>query len=157
MMGYYKNPAATEKVIFERAGARWLRTGDLGTVTEDGEFHVTGRLKRIFWAVGEQAAIFRVYPMAIDEVVCRCPGVARCGVVGLKDKERGYLSVVFMVPEDWNGDRNALQREILLLIRRELNDVSQPSAIHFLDSLPTTRAGKVDFTALEKLAQEMAE
>lgn len=154
MMGYYKESEATAEVIFEENGVRWLRTGDLGMVTENGAFHVTGRLKRIFWGLGESNTVYRIYPMAIEETICCCPGVAHCGVVGLPDKEKGYLPVAFVVPEDRDTDQGALRREILALARRELNGVSQPQAIHFLDSLPTTRAGKVDFAALEKLAQE---
>lgn len=154
MQGYYKNPEATEEVIFEENGVRWLRTGDLGMVTEDGAFHVTGRLKRIFWGLGESNALYRIYPMAIEEIICRCPGVVRCGVVGLPDKVKGYLPVAFVVPEKQDTDQNALRREILALTKRELNSVSQPHAVHFIDSLPTTQAGKVDFKALEKLAAE---
>ncbi len=154
MTGYYKKPEATAEVIFEENGVRWLRTGDLGMVTEDGAFHITGRLKRIFWGLGESNTVYRIYPMAIEEIICRCPGVAHCGVVGLPDKAKGYLPIAFVVPKNRDADQDALRREILALTQRELNSVSQPHAIRFLDNLPTTRAGKVDFRALEKLAQE---
>lgn len=157
MLGYYKRPEATNELMFEQEGVRWMRTGDLGMVTEDGAFHITGRLKRIFMSVGEQAAIFRVYPMEIEKAICSCPGVAHCGVVGVKDKEKAYLPVAFVVPEKHDIDQNALRQEITALTKRELNRVSQPAAIYFVDSLPATRAGKVDFRTLEQEAQKLME
>lgn len=154
MQGYYKNPEATDDLMFEHNGVRWMRTGDLGMVTEDGAFHVTGRLKRIAWAMDDGGLIFRIYPMRIEEIVCQCLGVARCGVVGLPDSRRGYLPVAFVVPQGKDVDRDTLRRDILAFTRRELNSVSQLHAIHFVDSLPTTSAGKVDFKALEQMAEK---
>lgn len=154
MEGYYKNPQATAELIFTREGIRWLRTGDLGMVTEDGALHVTGRLKRIAWAKGDEGIIIRIYPMQIEETICRYPGVARCAVVCLCDSQRGYVPVAFVVPQKQDADRDALQRDIMALIRQKLNSVSQPQAIHFLDSLPATRAGKIDYKALEVMAAE---
>lgn len=154
MQGYYKNPEATANLMFEHNGVRWMRTGDLGMVTEDGAFLVTGRLKRIAWAMDDGGLIFRIYPMRIEEIVCQCPGVARCGVVGLPDSQRGYLPVAFVVPQGKDVDRDTLRRDILAFTRRELNSVSQLHAIHFVDGLPTTSAGKIDFKALEQMAEE---
>lgn len=154
MLGYYKKSDATDELMLKKDGVKWMCTGDLGMVTEDGALHITGRLKRIFWSFGESDVVYRVYPMQIEEAICRCPGVAHCGVVGIKDTEKGYLPIAFVVPEKQSIDQNTLRQEILALTKRELNSVSQPSVIHFLDSLPTTRAGKVDFFALEKIAQE---
>lgn len=155
MEGYYKNLEATAELIFEREGVRWMRTGDLGTVTEDGALHVTGRLKRIAWAVGEEGIIFRIYPMRIEEAICRCPDVARCAVVCLRDSQRGYMPVAFVVPKEQDVNRDALQRDIMTLAQQELDSVSQPQVIHFSSNLPATRAGKIDYKALEVMAAEM--
>ena len=154
MLGYYKRPDATDDLMFEQDGVRWMRTGDLGMVTEDGAFHITGRLKRILWAVGEDDIVFRVYPMQIEAVICECPGAAQCGVVGLPNEKQGYLCVAFVVPKNQDADRDVLRQDILALTRQKLNLASQPHTIHFVDSLPTTRAGKIDFKALEKRAAE---
>ena len=154
MQGYYKRQEATNELMFEQDGIHWMRTGDLGMVTADGAFRVTGRLKRIFWVRAEDNNIYRIYPMAIEEVICRCPGVAHCGVVGMKNQEKGYMPVAFVVPENQGIDQNELQQEIITLTKQELNSVSQPYAIYFLENLPTTRADKVDFQKLEEMVMK---
>jgi len=72
MLGYYKNKEATDELFFEENGIRWMRTGDLGLVTEEGFFQITGRIKRIFWRLGDDGIVYRVYPMKIEEVICQC-------------------------------------------------------------------------------------
>lgn len=154
MLGYYKNPEATADLFFERDGTRWMRTGDLGMVTEDGAFHITGRLKRIFWSLGEDGIVYRVYPMKVEEVISRYPEVRQCGVVGLANGKRGYLPVAYVVLRNADADQEEARRSILNLCRAELNSSSQLHGLHFVDRLPLTRAGKIDFRELERMAKE---
>lgn len=154
MLGYYKNPEATAELFFERDGTRWMRTGDLGMVTEDGAFHITGRLKRIFWSLGEDGIVYRVYPMKVEEVIGRYPEVRQCGVVGLTNGKRGYLPVAYVVLRNADADQEEARRSILNLCRTELNSSSQLHGLHFVDRLPLTRAGKIDFRELERMAKE---
>lgn len=152
MLGYYKNPEATADLIFERDGARWMRTGDLGMVTEDGAFRITGRLKRIFWSLGEDGIVYRVYPMKIEEVIARCPEVKQCGVVGLANGKRGYFPVAYVVLRDKDMDHEDIRCRIQEICRKELNSTSQIHELYFMDRLPLTRAGKIDFQELERMA-----
>ena len=100
MLGYYKHPEATEELFFEADGIRWMRTGDLGMVTEKGFFHITGRIKRIFWKMGDDDIVYRVYPMKIEEVICQCEAVAHCAVVGRKNTAKGYDPIAFVVKKN---------------------------------------------------------
>ena len=151
MIGYYKNEDATKEIIFEENGVRWLRTGDLGHITPEGYFHLTGRIKRIFWGIGPDHTPQRIYPMEIERVLCTCPEVENCAVIGKPNGERGYLPIAYVVPAP-SADRSRLEEQLGQLCEKELHGNAVPYAYHFVDRLPTTPAGKVDFRALERTA-----
>ena len=153
MKGYDQNEAATNEIIFEKNGQRWMHTGDLGHVTEEGFLVISGRLKRIFWAISTNKISYRVYPMAIEKVISSHAAVKLCSVAGKPDDERGYLVIAYVVLHE-NDAQKQVQEELAVLCRKELPETSQPRSYHFLDRLPTTPAGKVDFRALERFNEK---
>ena len=153
MTEYFQNPSETAEAFYEKDGVRWLRTGDLGYVSENGGFHITGRIKRILWAVGPDNVPFRVYPMEIERVLCTHPSVKACAVVGLANGEKGFLPIAYVVLKD-SIQREDIERDLAKLCAKELHGNAQPYAYRFIDKLPTTPAGKVDFRALESMAAE---
>ena len=155
MLGYYKHPKATEELFFEVDGTRWMRTGDLGFVVQDGFFHITGRIKRIFWRQGEDGGVYRVYPMKIEEVICQCDAVDHCAVVGRKNESKGYDPIAFVVKKDDTQSEQELAAAIRENCRKHLPANSQPSKIFFVKSLPMTRAGKIDYRFLEEKADNI--
>ena len=149
MMEYYKNPEATREIIFEENGTRWLRTGDLGHVTKEGYFRLTGRLKRILWSIGADKTPSRVYPMEIENVLSRHPAVDKCAVVGRTNGQKGYLVIAYVTLKSKDTGDN-IEKELRQLCRQELKENSWPFEYHFVEKLPTTGAGKIDFRTLEK-------
>lgn len=147
MLGYYRQEEATRETITEENGIRWLRTGDLGYVTEDGAFYITGRIKRLLWALS-QDVVYRVYPMAIERVIDKHPAVRQCAVVGKPDGDRGFLVIAYIILKD--GTPQSVQSQLNELCQRELPIPSQPYAYRFVEKLPITSAGKVNFRELEK-------
>ena len=152
MKGYDQNEAATSEIIFEKNGQRWMHTGDLGYITKDGFLVISGRIKRVFWAIGTNKISYRVYPMAIEKVINSHTAVKQCAVVGKPDSERGYLVIAYVVLHK-NDTQKQLQEELAALCCRELPETSWPAVYRFVDKLPTTLAGKIDYRALERLAQ----
>ena len=152
MMEYYKNPEATREIIFEENGTRWLRTGDLGHVTKEGYFRLTGRLKRILWSIGADKTPSRVYPMEIENVLSRHSAVDKCAVVGRLNGEKGYLVIAYVTLKSKDTGDN-VEKELRQLCRQELKENSWPFEYHFVEKLPTTGAGKIDFRTLEKWAE----
>lgn len=152
MTEYFQNPSETADAFHEKDGVRWLCTGDLGYISENGGFHITGRIKRILWAMSGDV-VYRVYPMAIEKVINSHAAVKQCAVVGKADGERGYLVVAYIVPHS-DDEWQQVQEELAALCRTELPETSWPCAYHPMDKLPTTLAGKVDFRALECMAAE---
>lgn len=152
MMEYYKNPEATREIIFEENGTRWLRTGDLGHLTKEGYFRLTGRLKRILWSIGADKTPSRVYPMEIENVLSRHSAVDKCAVVGRINGEKGYLVIAYVTLKAKDIGDN-IEKELRQLCRQELKENSWPFEYHFVEKLPTTGAGKIDFRTLEKWAE----
>ena len=152
MMEYYKNPEATREIIFEENGTKWLRTGDLGYVTKEGYFRLTGRLKRILWSIGADKTPSRVYPMEIENVLSRHSAVDKCAVVGRINGEKGYLVIAYVTLKSKDIGDN-VEKELRQLCRQELKENSWPLEYHFVEKLPTTGAGKIDFRTLEKWAE----
>ena len=152
MMEYYKNPEATREIIFEENGTRWLRTGDLGHVTKEGYFRLTGRLKRILWSIGVDKTPSRVYPMEIENVLSRHSAVDKCAVVGRLNGEKGYLVIAYVTLKSKDTGDN-VEKELRQLCRQELKENSWPFEYHFVEKLPATGAGKIDFRTLEKWAE----
>ena len=149
---YYKNPEATREIIFEENGTRWLRTGDLGHVTKEGYFRLTGRLKRILWSIGADKTPSRVYPMEIENVLSRHSAVDKCAVVGRLNGEKGYLVIAYVTLKSKDMGDN-VEKELRQLCRQELKENSWPFEYHFVEKLPITGAGKIDFRTLEKWAE----
>lgn len=78
MMGYYNNPEATEAAFVDG----WFRTGDIGTIDEDGFVHITGRIKNIIILSNGK----NVYPEEIETVVLqKVEGVTEIVVYGEDD------------------------------------------------------------------------
>lgn len=153
MLEYFKSPEATREIIFEENGTKWLRTGDLGYITKEGYFSLTGRLKRILWSIGADKTPSRVYPMEIENVLCKHSGVDKCAVVGRHNGEKGYLVIAYVILKSKDIVDN-VETELRQLCKQELKENSWPLEYHFVEKLPTTGAGKIDFRTLEKWAEK---
>ena len=148
MMEYYKDSEATREIIFEENDEKWLRTGDLGHITKEGYFRLTGRLKRILWAIGDDKTPLRVYPMEIEQVLSEHSCVDKCAVVGKRNGEKGYLVIAYVTLKSRDIE-DKVEKELRQLCRQKLKENSWPLEYHFIEKLPTTGAGKIDFKTLE--------
>lgn len=156
MLGYYKHPKETADVIVEENGIRWMHTGDLGYITEDGALIISGRIKRILYSVGADQVPYRIYPMQIESVLSKHPSVKKCSVVGRKDGERGYLPIAFVVLDSSESQKDILD-QLKVLCKELLPENAIPYEFRFVESLPLTPVGKVDYRTLEKLAEKKSE
>ena len=154
MIGYYKKPEETVKAIWtEPDGTRWMRTGDLGYVDEDGFVFVVGRLKRVYVTQSPDGDILKIYPQRIEDALLMDAVLDNCGVIVLPDPERINVPVAYVTLKP-GVDATAVPAALTAIARRELPEHMQPAAIHILDSMPMTQSGKIDYRALEALAAE---
>lgn len=90
MLGYYKNPEETEKVLSPEG---WFRTGDYGYVDEKGYVYITGRKKNVIVLQGGK----NVFPEEIEEYLERISLIEEVVVIGDENKETGVVSVVALI------------------------------------------------------------
>ena len=143
MIGYYNNKEETDNIIkLHNDGERWIHTGDLGVI------FVTGRIKRIIMTKGRDGQVTKFFPDRIEKVLCTCSAVEVCCVVGIQDKERINYPKAFAVLKE-KSEEDLIRTELLLLCKEELPEYMIPEEIEFVDDLPRTPRGKIDYRSLE--------
>ncbi|MDQ3926142.1 MAG: acyl-CoA synthetase [Actinomycetota bacterium] len=130
-VGYRNRPDATEEV-FDEDG--WFRTEDLGFVSEDGYFTITGRTKELIISGG-----YNVYPREVEEVLEGCSGIAEVAVVGLPDEEFGEKVIAAVVPDA----AELTEEEVKGFFQDKLANYKKPRQVVFVDALPRNALGKV--------------
>lgn len=152
MLGYWNNPAATENKFVSVTGPdgsaeRWLRTGDLGRVDDEGYFWFSSREDDVITSAG-----YRIGPAEIEECVLGHPAVALVAAIGIPDELRGQVVKVFVKLVESREGSDELAEEIRLHVRNRLATYEYPREVAFIDELPMTTTGKVRRQALRALA-----
>lgn len=155
MVGYYNNPKEEEKILHtDEKGTRWIYSGDLGHIDEDGHLYVKGRYKEMIIRPDG----FKVYPSSIEEVILMHQEVSECKVVGCRDftESQGELPKAFIILKDVNPDQdeNKILEEIKLICQRELAEYSLPFDYEIRDKFPVTGIGKINTIELKQEAEE---
>lgn len=150
MLGYFNNPEAnTETLVVTEDGRRWIRTGDLAHIREDGLIFHDGRIRRIYLtAVEGQPA--KIFPSLVEQAILMCEGVTDCMVVGRFMKNSAYYEpVAFVVLNDDSVKLDDLATQC----KKELPTYMCPVEYRFIEAIPLTPIGKKDYRALEELAR----
>lgn len=156
MIGYYNNKEATDEIVKIHAdGQRWLHTGDLGYMDENGVLYVTGRIKRIIMTKGEDQQVTKLFPDRIEKVLASHHAVQASCVIGIPDKARIHYPKAIIELNTEYAPTAALIEEIRAFCVGKLPNYQIPDVIEFVDALPRTERGKIDYRALEKQAEEM--
>lgn len=124
----------------------WFATGDAGALDEQGRLQVHGRLSEMIITGGEN-----VWPVAVEEVLRRHPGVAEVAVSSRPDPEWGEIVVACVVPADAKAPPGLA--ELRSLVRSELAAYAAPKALALMTSLPRTAIGKLRREELRRLVR----
>ena len=150
MKGYYHKPEETAAVKqVHPDGRTWVHTGDVGYIDEDGFVFVGSRIKRLIIRPDG----FKVFPSMIENAISHHPAVRQCSVVGCvaKDHPQGRLPFVYVVLDPAaDHKKRQIVRELQQICKEELPEYVQPVGYKFLDELPLTPIGKVDYRKLEE-------
>jgi long-chain acyl-CoA synthetase len=140
MTGYWRDPEATGAALVDG----WLRTGDIGRLTEDGYLFIVDRAKDVIISGG-----VNIYPSELELVLQAHPAVLEAAVVGEPDPEWGERPVAFVIrrPGAEAGDA-----ELLAWCRERLAGFKLPRRLTFVNDLPRTATGKVRKQALREPA-----
>ena len=154
MLGYYHNKQATEELVrVHKDGIRWIHTGDLGKLDEKGRLHLTGRIKRIIMTKGKDGVITKLFPDRIEKAVNAHESVSLSCVISVPDEIRvNYPKAFVELKPGYTGSKQ-LSEEIRKYCHNFLPEYMIPEEVEFIDELPRTSRGKVDFRALEKIQE----
>jgi long-chain acyl-CoA synthetase len=136
MKGYFNRPEETAAMIKDAGdGTRWLLTGDIAKMDDDGFFSIVDRKKDMILVSG-----FNVYPTDIEQVLYRHPKIQKVAVAGVPDQTTGEAVKAYIVLKE---GQSATEKEIVQFARDNLTGYRVPKLIEFRDSLPETLVGKV--------------
>ena len=155
MLGYLNNPEATAEVVkVHEDGKKWFHTGDLGYITEEGAVYITGRIKRII-LTEKDGMVSKIFPDRVEKLLESHKAVeVSCVVKQPGDSAKVKLTAHVDLKEQYRVNSSRVEQELRKLCNSELPEYSRPDKYVFRDSMPLTAAGKVDFRALEKMAEE---
>ena len=148
MLGYYNNEKNTADIkVVDSEGKYWIKSGDLGYMDEDGNIFIKGRIKRII--IRHDG--FKAFPITIENAISKHPSVETCCVVGKPDLVNNYgqVPIAFVVLNEKKVIAK-VESELKEICRKELPEYAQPEGWQFIDKLPLTSIGKVDYRMLEK-------
>lgn len=148
MLGYLNNKAETDNVIRRHPdGTLWVHSGDIGHMDSDGFVYIQGRIKRMITLFNGH----KIFPTHIESVLGHHPMVASCAVVGVNDTAhaQGQLTLAVVEAKEQALERlTAIKNELYEMCRRELEGPAKPYDIIFVDSMPHTGMGKIDYLKL---------
>ena len=131
MQGYYRNPQATQAVFTEDG---WLRSGDLGSLDEQGRLHIRGRSKELIIHGG-----FNVYPPEVEAVLSEHPQVIQAAVIGqAMDGDEQVVAFIHAADGDLPDPT-----ELREFAAKSLAGYKCPSRIEVRTELPAAVTGKI--------------
>ncbi|AKJ29838.1 long-chain fatty acid--CoA ligase [Caldimonas brevitalea] len=144
MLGYWMQPDATRAAFVEIEGKRFLRTGDLGRVDEEGYFFFVDRLKRMINVSG-----YKVWPAEVEALLYQHPAVQEACVIAVRDERRGEtVKAVIVLKPAQVGQVTA--QEIIDWAHANMAAYKTPRLVQFVDSLPKSGSGKVMWRTLQE-------
>jgi long-chain acyl-CoA synthetase len=137
MAGYWRRPEETARAFLERDGRRWLRTGDIVRMDDEGYFHFYDRSMDLIKCKG-----YSVFAKDVEEVLYAHPHVKAAGVIGVPDPAFGHrIKAIVVLQADARGKVD--EDEIKAYCRERLAEYKVPQTIEFRGELPRTDVGKV--------------
>ncbi len=157
--GYYKDPKRTAKSKFVYNGIEYFKTGTMGSIDQEGYFHITGRLSR-FYII---STLNKVYLDHVQSIIASFDCIKDCAAVKVPDEDMLFSNKVYIVLNDEFKNKN--EEEVIDYIRLlcertaySKDDESEqlmwyeiPKYIEIVDELPRkSGTEKIDYSLLEE-------
>ncbi len=137
MRGYWNRPEDSAKAFVERDGTRWMRTGDIVRMDEEGYFHFYDRSKDLIKYKG-----YSIFAKDVEDVLYGHPQVKAAGVIGVADASVGQrIKAIVVLQGEARG--KVSEDEIKAYCRQQLAEYKVPHIVEFRGELPKTDVGKV--------------
>jgi fatty-acyl-CoA synthase len=151
MLGYWNNAKATAEAVDQ---ARWMHTGDLATMDDEGYVNIVGRIKDMILRGGEN-----IYPREIEEFLYTHEAIADVQVIGVPSEKYGEEVMAWVKIK---SDRSVSVNDLIDFCSKQIAHYKIPKHWKFVDGFPMTVTGKIRKvemreTAIEELGlQEIA-
>ncbi|MEU0500479.1 AMP-binding protein [Nocardia sp. NPDC005998] len=145
MLGYWSEPEKTAEAI---DAARWMHTGDIGIMDDDGYLAITGRIKDMVIRGGEN-----IYPREIEEFLYTHPDILDAQVVGVPDPKYGEELMVWIRMKDGTTPLDA--DAVRAFCTGKLAHFKIPRYVHVVEEFPMTVTGKIRKAEMRELAAAM--
>jgi fatty-acyl-CoA synthase len=132
MLGYWNDPENTANAI---DAARYMHTGDIAAMDEDGYLNIAGRIKDMVIRGGEN-----VYPREIEEFLYTHPAIKDVSVIGVPDEKYGEELCAWVILKP---DSAATEEAICEFCRGKIAHYKIPRYVKFVDAFPMTVTGKI--------------
>jgi len=147
MKGYLNLPKETANALREIDGQKWMFSGDVGYMDEEGYIFLCDRAKDMLIVGG-----YKVFSVEVEDKLSAMPEIAACAIIGQKDEARPGNDIVTLYVElsSAHKDNNPeeLRNSITQFCRDTMAAYKVPKQIHFVDAIPLTPVGKIDKKAL---------
>ena len=132
MLKYWNNPEATHQVLDE---ARWMHTGDLATMDEEGYIHISGRIKDLIIRGGEN-----ISPKEIEDFIYQYPNVMDVQIIGVPSEKFGEEVMAWVKVRE---GKSLTEEELTEFCKGQIAHYKVPKYWKFVDEFPMTISGKV--------------
>ena len=145
MRGYWNNDDATRQAVDP---ARWMHTGDLATMDEQGYINIVGRIKDMIIRGGEN-----IYPREVEEFLYSHPDIADVQVIGVPSEKYGEEVMAWVKPRE---GATVTGEDLAAWCKGKIASFKIPRHWKFVDSFPMTVTGKVQkFKMRESAVEEL--
>ena len=145
MLGYWEQPDKTAEAVDP---TRWMHTGDLATMDDEGYLAIVGRIKDMVIRGGEN-----IYPREIEEFLYAHPAIADVQVVGVPDERYGEELMAWVVMRP--GHDPLTVSDVRDFCRDQLAHYKVPRYVHVVDSFPMTVTGKIRKVEMRETAVQI--
>ena len=154
MSGYFKNPKETDNIIKTHAdNKKWIHTGDLGSVDQEGFLTFHGRIKKIYLTKGSDNSVYKLFPMQIENELIKNEEVLECGTIVVPDQEKIHVAIAF-VRVKVGLEKETVRGKVLEFARTHLPEHAIPKKIMLIEKMPYTQSNKIDYKKLEEKYQK---
>ncbi len=136
MRGYWNRPETDAETFVERGGKRYLRTGDVARIDDDGFLEIVDRIKDMIAVNG-----FKVFPSVVEDVILENPAVKEALVIGVPDDARGEVPRAYVTLADGAA---ATGGELAAWLNAKVGKHERVDQVVVRESLPKTMIGKLD-------------
>ena len=133
----YKDSEKYLKTYWSRYGKKVYFTADAALKDKNGLIRIVGRVDDVIKVAGH-----RLVTGEFENAIAKNPEIAECAVIGIPDKIKGEVPVVFAVCKT-KEKTEKIKAEIVSAIRNQIGPIASPKEVYLVYDLPKTRSGKI--------------